>query len=262
MEQLSPEDIGFFKENGYLIKRGVLDPDLMAEARESLWANALHELDRNDPSTWVGPFEKMTDDENNVRHDYTWKYRAQGKEDFMLRLLPKDPSVWAMAQQLLGKGQIQEPEQARGIYCMMPEGDLPEHPYYCHIDQHAFHLGVVGYIDDVDLDGGGFNVWPGSHKAFYYACTTQYQPTRDDEEATERVREITERVLQGERVDCHGKAGDVIFWHHRLGHSAGHNRSWRIRQAVLFDYKRKDLDKKLDTPPQDNMWTDWDGISR
>lgn len=261
MTHLSPDDIDFFRDNGYIIKRNVLNPELMAQARESLWENALHELDRDDPSTWIGPFERWSDDENNVRHGFTWKYRAQGQEEFMLQLLPKDPSVWAMAQQLLGDGAIQEPERALGIYCMMPEGKLPEHPYHCHIDQHAFHLGVVAYIDDVDLDGGGFNVWPGSHKKFYYACKTQYQPTRDEPEPNTQVEAVTEQVLQGERVDCHGKAGDVIFWHHRLGHSAGHNRSWRIRQAVLYDYKRKDLGAQIDTLPQEDMWTDWNGIS-
>ena len=263
MVTLSQDDIVFFRDNGYIIKRAVLDPELMEQARESLWANALAELDRNDPSTWVGPFSEMSDDENNVRHNYTWKYRAQGRDEFMLRLLAKDPSVWTMAEQLLGKDKIKDPERARGIYCMMPEGDLPAHPYYCHIDQHPFHLGVVGYIDDVDIDGGGFNVWAGSHKEFYPACTWQYRAARDDPANNKEISALAKRIRNGStRVDCHGKAGDVIFWHHRLAHSAGHNRTERIRQAVLFDYKRKDLDEKLETPPQDDMWTDWDGVKK
>lgn len=256
MITLSQDDIRFFAENGYLIMRGVLDPDLMGQARESLWTNGLTELDRDDPSTWVGPFEEMTDDDNNVRRGFTWKYRAQGKDKFMLRLLPKDPSVWAMAEQLLGKGTIQEPERARGIYCMMPEGERPAWPYSCHVDRHPFHLGLVGYIDDVDIDGGGFNVWPGSHKSFYNAFDSQYEY-----KPTGQLDAVTDRVLAADnRVDCYGKAGDIIFWHHRIGHSAGHNRTARIRQAVLFDFKRKDLSAKLEMPPQANMWTDWDGV--
>ena len=31
--RLDPDELRFFKENGYLIKRGVLDPQLMARAR-------------------------------------------------------------------------------------------------------------------------------------------------------------------------------------------------------------------------------------
>lgn len=254
---LSNEDIQFFMDQGYLIKRGVLNPDLMAQARESLWANAPAELDRHNPDTWIGPFKETSDERDSVRHGYTWKYRRQGGEDWMLRLLAKDPSVWAMAEQLLGEGTIQEPERVRGIYCMMPEGDEPERPYWCHVDQHPFHLGVVGYIDDVVPDGGGFTIWPGSHRAFYPDFISQYlkEPTNP-----EQHRANIAKVCEKPHLDCHGKAGDIVFWHHRLGHSAGHNRSRNIRQAVLYDFKRKDLDDRLDSPPQDDMWHDWDGI--
>ena len=35
--KLSSEELRFFKENGFLIKRGVLDKVLMARARERFW---------------------------------------------------------------------------------------------------------------------------------------------------------------------------------------------------------------------------------
>ena len=255
MKTLSIQEMEFFKENGYLIKRDVLDPELMARARESLWAAAPAELDRNDPTTWVGPFKESSDDPDSRRHGFTWKYRKLGGEAWMIRLLAKDPSVWTMAEQLLGPGNLKEPERVRGIYCMMPEGDLPERPYGCHVDAHPFHLGVVGYIDDVDIDGGGFNVWPESHKEFYYTFHSQY-----GNDPTGRHEEVRDQFNQRTRVDCHGKAGDIIFWHHRIGHSAGHNRTKRIRQAVLYDFRHKDLEKLLETKPQENMWQDWTGL--
>ena len=58
-------------------------------------------------------------------------------------------------------------------------------------------------------------------------------------------------------VDCWGKAGDVILWHHRTAHMAGHNYSDVIRQAILYDFTRVDLDACRLDPPQDNMWRDW-----
>ena len=58
-------------------------------------------------------------------------------------------------------------------------------------------------------------------------------------------------------VDCFGKAGDVVLWHHRLAHMAGHNYSGQIRQAVLFDFTKSDLDQCRLDPPQDDMWRDW-----
>ena len=58
-------------------------------------------------------------------------------------------------------------------------------------------------------------------------------------------------------VDCWGEEGDVVLWHHRLAHMAGHNYSEQIRQAVLYDFSRTDLDTIRMDPPQDDMWRDW-----
>ncbi len=249
---LTQEEIVFFKEQGYLIMRGMLDPNLLAQAREALWAGAPTELKRDDPNSWVGPFQTESDDPTSVRHAYTWKYRAPGSDDWMKRLLPQNPNVWAIAEQLLGVGNLQEPERLRGIYCMLPEGDLPERPYRCHVDQHPFHFGLVAYIDDVVPNGGGFTVWPGSHRQFYPAFSTQHTFS-----PTDAAQAIVQEVHEQPYIDCHGKAGDVVFWHHRLGHSAGHNRSANIRQAVLYDFKHKDLAALQEMPPHSDMWTDW-----
>jgi ectoine hydroxylase-related dioxygenase (phytanoyl-CoA dioxygenase family) len=58
-------------------------------------------------------------------------------------------------------------------------------------------------------------------------------------------------------VDCWGSQGDVVIWHHRLAHMAGHNHSKKIRLAVLYDFIKKDLDLCRAKPPRDNMWEDW-----
>ena len=54
MNRLSTEEISFFKREGYLIKRGVLDPDLMARARERKWDGAPDRMKPDDPTTWIG----------------------------------------------------------------------------------------------------------------------------------------------------------------------------------------------------------------
>ena len=255
MIRLSDDDVQFFIQEGYVIKRGVLDPELMAYARDQMWANAPAPLKRDDPDSWVGPFTEESEDRNSVRHGFTWKYREQGGQTWMVELMAKNPAVRAMAEQLLGEGSLAEPERVRGIYCMLPEGDAPARPYRCHVDAHPFHLGVVGYIDDVEPNGGGFTVWPGSHCRFYPDFHSQYK-----HEPTEQYQPDLAEVNQQPYVSTHGRAGDIIFWHHRIGHSAGHNRSRRIRQAILYDFKREDLADRLDTAPQADMWHDWAGI--
>lgn len=253
MVRLSGDEIRFFKREGYVIKRTVLDPELMVRARERLWEGAPPPLDRHRPETWVGPFQEACPDEQSHRQGFVWKFRQPGDEPWMVRLLATDPSVWAMAEQLLGAGSLTRPERIRGIYCVLPEGDAPERPMTCHVDAHPFHLGVVGYIDDVRPRGGGFIVWPGSHRKFYGDFRSQYRY-----DPTEQYEQDRAFFNQQPSVDCSGEAGDIIFWHHRLGHSVGHNRSTRIRQAVLYDFRKQDLN---DTePPCEEMWRDWPGV--
>ena len=215
---LTTDEMRFFKRNGYLVKRGVLDPDLMERARARLWDGAPPGRRRDDPATWVGPFRE--DEENldgaNHRRGFRWNFREPGGEPWMVRLLATEPKVWAMAEQMLGEGQLVQPERIRGIYCTLPYGDHPPQALGCHTDAHPFHLGVVGYIDDVPPGGGSFMVWPESHRAFYPTFTSQY--LRDQDEAVyEKVRTV---FNQRTPVDTHGQTGDIVFWHHRLGHMA------------------------------------------
>jgi ectoine hydroxylase-related dioxygenase (phytanoyl-CoA dioxygenase family) len=58
-------------------------------------------------------------------------------------------------------------------------------------------------------------------------------------------------------VECWGKAGDIVFWHHRLAHMAGHNYTDKMRQAVLADFWTTELDQFRTTPAQGDMWRDW-----
>ena len=124
---LTTDEMRFFKRNGYLIKRGVLDPALMERARARLWDGAPPGRTRQDPATWVGPFRE--DEENpdgaNHRRGFRWNFREPGDEEWMVRLLATDPKVWAMAEQMLGKGQLVQPPRIRGIYCTLPYGDHP-----------------------------------------------------------------------------------------------------------------------------------------
>ena len=120
----------------------------------------------------------------------------------MVQLLATDPNVWQMAEQLLGKGNLVRPDRVRGIYCTLPYGDVPKKSIGCHVDAHPFHLGAVGYIDDVPPEGGGFTVWPGSHQVFYYDYHSQYknEPTPQYDviaNVSAEVRGLNATAMQG-----------------------------------------------------------------
>ena len=76
-------------------------------------------------------------------------------------------------------------------------------------------------------------------------------------QSPEYEKEITKILKDTKPVDCWGSIGDVVLFHHRIAHMAGHNYTNKIRQAVLYDFKKKDLDESRTKPPQDDMWGDW-----
>ena len=262
--KLTVEEMRFFKREGYLIKRGVMDAALMARARQQIWDRATPSMQRDNPSTWVGPVkeEEVVEDDQLLAKNYRWHNYAMGAQDWVIEMLATNARVFGMAEQLLGKCQVVVPESIRGIYCTLPYADHSIDHNDCHTDGHPFQLGIVGYIDDVEPGGGGFRVWPGSHRPLYHVFDSQYlnQPNA-------AYAETLKWVGRGESVDCYGAAGDVVFWHQRLGHMAGHNYSGNIRQAALYDFCSKALGdfwrKELIPtpimlePPQANMWKDW-----
>ena len=296
--ELTPEQIAFFKDNGYLLLENMLDLELCAKVRDRVWQElpANFRVSRNDPYTFIGPFEaeEEQDDALHLRKDYRWQIRAFGTEPLLIDLV-YNPKLCAVAEQLLGEGMLQPPkvggkpmgsegpawpggpvdpainEGVRGVYNTLPYGDKPRQQEYCHTDGHPFNLGIVGLINDVPADGGAFKIWPRSHSRLYPTFQMQYdQPRIPFYEhlpsykgiihSPEYKTEIEAIMEDTPPVDCYGKAGDVVLWHHRLAHMAGHNYSDVIRQAVLYDFTRTDLDIRRMEPPQADMWRDWSDI--
>ena len=62
--RLTEAELVTFREEGFVAKYGVLDPALMAQARDLLWASAPPSLRRDEPASWIGPIAK--DDEGIV----------------------------------------------------------------------------------------------------------------------------------------------------------------------------------------------------
>ena len=169
---LSAEEVGSFVESGYLVRHDVLDPALCARARDALWeGNQVARLRRDAPESWVGPFSEgeTCGEPTNQRAGYRWQLRSIGRSELLLELLPRNPTVVAIADQLLGAGRYEcggdQGENTRGIYCTLPYGPAPRTSPIpaCHIDASLGsrnRLGCVCYIDDCAPLGGGFGVWP------------------------------------------------------------------------------------------------------
>lgn len=264
---LDAAEMAHFKRQGYVVKRQILDPALMSRAREAMSRHFAAQQASDKWEEWMGFRSSVPVD------DKPW----------LVEMLPKNPSVYGIVEQLLGKGMVAPVgNRVRGLNCNLPLGAGAPHPEatatsaggqgvridQLHADAHAFNLGVVAYFDDVVKGGGGFTVAPQSHRRLWNTFELAYDTLQRaaSEFATEgqhhsqayhQVREAMHRELSG-GVEITGAAGTVIFWHHRLLHGAGTNRGVRIRAACLHDFHRTDLQQCRErVPSATDMWRDW-----
>ena len=294
ISRLSAEELHFFKQQGYLIKKQVLSAQTCDTLCDQLWQTAPTHLDRGDPQTWNPiPKAQWSADPLLTLNDTKWQFRGAGTQAEQLAVM-KDPQLIHWAEQMLGKGQIREPiengkpmgswgaawpegpvdpqftEGVRGIYATLPQQADSIQQDHLHTDGHPFNLGVVCLLQDCPPSSGAFKIWPGSHRRFYPLFPMQYDQARipfyphlPQHKGIIHPKEYLAEVARVEEdttpVDCYGEQGDIVFWHHRLGHMAGYNNASTptIRQALLFDYCQKDLDTLRLSVPHTDMWHDW-----
>lgn len=257
---VSDTEIEFFKENGFLFKRGLIDSDAAADALDQAWRRLLETLPpregsessliRDDPESWrspqwpelppadtSGPFEGR---QRTAIHGRTVKMHETGNEQYLLKLVPNNPKVRAIARALLAEN-LKVSERTRGVYALFPTVRLSNEEVAKrldgsslgpHTDRVCQQLNVCAYLDDVPPRSGGFTVYPGSHRIMFQAhqYEANWSPTDAFGDALQHVvRNITP-------VEFVGGQGDVVFWHGRTVHTAGVHVGDTIRWAVFADF--------------------------
>lgn len=245
MSYFTQDEIDHFKENGFVVKPEVVDPKLLEKAVDRFWDEM--ELNRDDPESWVGGGRK-----GNLPCSQHPDVRAT---------LTESP-IQEMAEEMVGKGTltISNYTFAKPVY---PTGKSPEEwtaPDHGHLDGHGlvdgsvqpFTIAVTVNMAEVKPKGGGFTVWPGTHRRVHeyfrgHSLLNGLKSLQDEEGNWDALPEPVENA---------GPPGTVTFWHNKMMHSAGNNCQRDIRLACVSRFSRKDLvDKQFEVP--ENMWEDW-----
>src|SRR5690606_1362252 len=145
---LTDDEILHFVRYGFVVKRGVMSPELCAVARGRLWAgNTSSHLRRDDTQTWVSGLPKedcvSTIDGLNDRSERGWRLRELSGDEALIDMMPRRVFPWL--EQLLGEGEVVEPtptstpddpdprgtrlrgwpvwggHELRGVYCVLPQ---------------------------------------------------------------------------------------------------------------------------------------------
>ena len=88
---LNQDQLGFFKDNGYLIMPGLLDKELCGKVSDMMWSSlpTSSSIKKSDISSHVGPFlkEDITEDSIHFRSGYRWLNRALGSSSGVIDLI-------------------------------------------------------------------------------------------------------------------------------------------------------------------------------
>lgn len=260
--ELTTDDIESFALNGYIVKRGVLDQSLLTRSEDLMWEALGSNFDRNDPSTWrsvatdcLGTLA-VSDRYGKVKlREAVW---GQPELD---ALLTTNPIVFAMVEQLLGAGNVLPPERSRGIYPTFPTPEHADIPIHAHVDLPLlpFKVGAVAYLDDVPEGGGGFAVWPGSHRALFFAC--ENDPSSPDNRKRRAFKKVMRDFDAHEPVEITGGPGDIILFHHLLMHAPTINTiEGHVRKAAFCNYATPSCAANQAGRRPTTLWHGWHGI--
>lgn len=262
---LADREIQFFKRNGYLVKRRILDPGAMNRAIDRAWCELPPHFDREDPATWRGVLTDSCETREMAARRGVVKLRqCLWGERGILDMFPANSTVSDIVEQLLGPDKVHRPRHIRGIYLNFPVPALRDScSYSSHYEKHSLQLGTTAYLDSVEPGGGEFVVFPKSHLLLNRAFRTRWND--DGGWRVTVARRLSARCIKPVRIT--GDAGDIIFWHHRLLHGRCLNVSRKIRYAAVCDFCTNELEQQKTnaapwnthdaTRPAFDPWQDW-----
>ncbi len=247
MAHLTAEDKAAFKENGYLVKHDMLTEQQIQDGLDVLWENI--EADRHDPETWVnaGPRNPKCGGHPAIRGTL------------------HDSPIFEMAEELVGKGRLNE-NSGPGPKMNYPTGKNDWSPpsgghldgYYTPSNGVAedtvgkFMIGATIYMNHIQHQGGGFTVWPGTHRmAGEYFKNHAINSIKGG--SGRRVFDLPEHE------EITGPPGTVCLWHGQLVHSVSRNCAREIRMALIARLRRTDNNDILFETP-DDIWEHYEGI--
>jgi hypothetical protein len=218
---LTREDAEQFVEDGYVIIPEVFPREVAEGVLPLLWQEM--DEDPDDRSTWTkeGVFVGKVIDAYPASEVVTQRYRDA-------------------AEDLGGIGRLEE-ATFRGIGYAPIRFPMKAPAWEAvgfHVDGSHFHhhvdsrtQGLVGLdvLTDIDPEGGGTSIRPGSHRLTAGILAESEPEGMEFKELSDAARHATETIPA---MELCGKAGDLILMHPHLVHGSSFNLSNRVRMAA------------------------------
>lgn len=231
--EITQNQIEFFRENGYLFKRNILDTSLIEKCLDHYWESAPEGFHRNDPNTWRGMISQNAFTREGIHHqDYDWKDFTLKDTLYGRSLIVENASI-IEAVSALAPFPIQR-SHTRGIFGVLPGS--AGRPF--HIDGPRVYpfIGVTGLLADSSLNAGCFTFYPKSHHRVSELIENGTLDVLKNKSQDMYKMDLWKDALIEDPVQFTGSAGDIVFWHDSLVHQYTHNLSNDIRIAMFVDF--------------------------
>jgi ectoine hydroxylase-related dioxygenase (phytanoyl-CoA dioxygenase family) len=219
---LSPEQIDFYHENGYLLVKALLTRDEATRLRAE--AHALIErlsAKKSMEASWESA-RGITQEKTVLLHCHNAQFFSA---DFARLLV--DERLTGAAAQLIGSPNVQLHHNK--IFIKPPETGAPfpmhqDHPFFPH-ERHTM-IAAVLHLDDAPEEKGCIRVVPGSHKS---------GPLKHLPEGGHHLP--FEQYPLESAVACPAEAGDALFFGYLTVHGSGVNTSQAARTTILVQMR-------------------------
>jgi phytanoyl-CoA hydroxylase len=229
---LSPDELSFFKENGYLRLGQVMAGSELADLRERIDAIMLGQVAYEGMffqlDTATGVYEDLSHGPRGFQGP-TLNYRKiqDLEKDPLFLAYMQHPRFRGITRQLVGE----EVSVYRAMFMNKPAGRGTVLPYHqdggsqWHLDRERF-ITVWTALDDATVENGCMQVIPGSHKL---GLLSERGHTLTPEQEALYCREADSIFLET-------PAGEAVLLHNYLLHRSGVNRTEQPRRAFSVVY--------------------------
>ncbi len=245
-DALTPDQLAFFAENGYLIIENAFDADEVARMRSD--ADAILELILNssvanerrsgrldmrarpDGVVIVRKIQPI----NDLSVCFTQVSADERLVGPLAAVMGDDPVL--MEEKLNYKQPLEGPVD--GVDAPVKDDSFPIHNDWAYYRAQQYPQGILSSAVSLDLcaeDSGPLRVWPGSHV------------THLEHESMENGLHVVEGTVDFDGgVDILAPAGSVMIFHALLVHNSRPNVSGRPRRLMIFSHYPKAADMGAD----------------
>jgi ectoine hydroxylase-related dioxygenase (phytanoyl-CoA dioxygenase family) len=238
---LSPEQLGFYAENGYVVVHEILPPDVLAAVREAI-SRAVGEAEFGSKGAANALYEPG-DNKTAVAHAPLRKLNALVPNDPFFHSVAASPAILDVVTQLTGNPRrimlYSDQVFLKPAHCGSAK-PLHQDNSYFRVTPHSHGVTCWIAVDDATEENGCMRYIPGSHKLGLLPHKS-LDPIHLTPEAANLGREVPVPV----------PAGTAIFHHLLALHSSEANRSANSRRAWALHYANRDAESSV--RPWDQM---------